>query len=102
MKLEGRTEGHRSPRGDYKSESERNEKTEKRPRKRRGMRMKPRMKGWNPDRDEKRFKFEKLFVMLVLEIFDASRFISFLNFYTRVSIEHSRMEQIHTLFAAKY
>ena len=29
MKLEGRTEGYRSPRGDYKSESERNEKTEK-------------------------------------------------------------------------
>ena len=38
------------------------------------------MKGWNPDRDKKRFKFEKLFVMLVLEIFDASRLISFLNF----------------------
>ena len=29
MKLEGRTEGYRSPRGDYKSESERNEETEK-------------------------------------------------------------------------
>ena len=66
------------------------------------MRMKPRMKGRNPDRDKKRFKSEKLFVVLVLEICDASRFISFLNFYTRVSIEHSRMEQIHTLFAAKY
>ena len=66
------------------------------------MRMKPGMKGWNPDRDEKRFKFEKLSVMLVLEIFDASRLISFLNFYTRVSMEHSHIEQIHTLFAAKY
>ena len=29
MKLEGRTEGYRPPRGDYKSESERNEETEK-------------------------------------------------------------------------
>ena len=74
----------------------------KRPKRRRGMRMKPRMKGWNPDRDKRRFKSEKLFVMLVLEICNASRLISFLNFYTRVSMEHSRMEQIHTLFAAKY
>ena len=64
--------------------------------------MKPRMKGWNPDRDKKRSKSEKLFVVLVLEICDASRLISFLNFYTRVSMEHSRMERIHTLFAAKY
>ena len=66
------------------------------------MRMKPRMKDWNPDRDKKRFKSEKLFVMLVLEIFSASRFISFLNFYTGVNMEHSHMKQIHTLFAAKY
>ena len=66
------------------------------------MGMKPRMKGWNPDRDKKRFRSEKLFVMLVLEIFNASRFISFLNFYTRVSMEHSHIGQIHTLFAAKY
>ena len=66
------------------------------------MGMKLRMKDWNPDRDEKRFKSEKLFVMLVLEIFNASRLISYLNFYTRVSVEHSHIEQIHTLFAAKY
>ena len=45
---------------------------------------------------------EKSGVMLVLEIFNASRLISFLNFYARVSMEHSRIEQIHTLFAAKY
>ena len=36
MKLEGRTEGYRSPRGDYKSESERNEKTEKETEKEKG------------------------------------------------------------------
>ena len=66
------------------------------------MGMKLRMKDWNSDRDKKRFKSEKLFVMLVLEIFNASRLISYLNFYTRVSVEHSHIEQIHTLFAAKY
>ena len=36
LKLEGRTEGYRSPRGDYKSESERNEKTEKETEKEKG------------------------------------------------------------------
>ena len=66
------------------------------------MRMKPGMKGWNPDRDEKRFKFEKLFVMLVLEIFDASRLISFLNFWTQVSIAYNETKRKRTVYAAKY